>query len=119
MGKRITWTYISGHPLDRLRGKLENRNVNIKRIKEEGRNDLPVTLAGIIESIRPVVTKKNERMAFIKIGDLTGSIETVIFPKIYTKNIEILVAEQCIAFSGKVSLRNGEKSIIIDEVKVI
>ncbi len=117
--KELLGLYISGHPLDRLRDKLENRNVNIKRIKEEGRNDLPVTLAGIIESIRPVVTKKNERMAFIKIGDLTGSIETVIFPKIYTKNLEILVAEQCIAFSGKVSLRNGEKSIIIDEVKVI
>jgi DNA polymerase-3 subunit alpha len=117
--KELLGLYISGHPLDRIREKLESRNINIKKIKEELGNGIPVTLAGIIETARVVITKNNDRMAFLKISDLTGSIEAVTFPSIFKESAEILVPEKCIAFSGKVSLRNGEKSIIIEAVKEI
>ncbi len=117
--KELLGLYISGHPLDRLRDKLNSRDVNIKKIKEEIGNGIPVTIAGIIESARQVVTKNNERMAFLKIADLTSSIEAVCFPSLYKDMVEILIAEKCIALSGKVSNRNGEKSIIIEAVKEI
>lgn len=121
--KELLGLYISGHPLDRIREKLESRNVNIKKIKEnpEGTlgNGMSVTIAGIIESCRQVVTKNNERMAFLKIADLTDSMEAVVFPSIFKDHIETLVAEKCIALSGKISIKNGEKSIIIEAVKEI
>ncbi|MFH1200742.1 MAG: DNA polymerase III subunit alpha [bacterium] len=117
--KELLGLYISGHPLDRLREKLEKRTVNIKKIKEEFGNGMQVTIAGIIETARQVVTKNNERMAFLKIADLTDSIEAVAFPSIFKECIDILVAEKCIALSGKVSNRNGEKSIIIEAIKEI
>jgi DNA polymerase-3 subunit alpha len=125
--KELLGLYISGHPLDRLREKLEKRTVNIKKIKENNEdsleknlgNGMQVTLAGIIETARVVVTKNNERMAFLKISDLTDSIEAVVFPSIFKESIDILVPEKCIAFSGKISNRNGEKSIIIEAVKEI
>lgn len=117
--KELLGLYISGHPLDRLRDKLEKRDINIKKLKADLGNGIPVTLAGIIETVRQVVTKKNERMAFLKIADLTDSIEAVVFPSLFKDSIEILIPEKCIAFSGKVSLRNGEKSIIIEAVKEI
>jgi DNA polymerase-3 subunit alpha len=117
--KELLGLYISGHPLDRLREKLEKRPMNIKKVKEELGNGIPVTLAGIIENSRQVVTKNNERMAFLKIADLTDSIEAVVFPSIFKESVDIFVPEKCIAFSGKVSNRNGEKSIIIEAVKEI
>lgn len=117
--KELLGLYISGHPLDRLRDKLEKRTVNIKKIKEELGNGMQITIAGIIETVRQVVTKNNERMAFLKISDLTDSIEAVCFPSIFKDCIDIIVVEKCIAFSGKVSNRNGEKSIIIEAVKEI
>ena len=121
--KELLGLYISGHPLDRLRSKLEGRNINIKKIKdnEEGKfgNGMPVTIAGIIESARPVITKNNDRMCFLKIADLTDSIEAVAFPSIFQNSAKIFAAEKCIALSGKVSFRNGEKSIIIEAVKEV
>jgi len=117
--KELLGLYISGHPLDRLRDKLEKRTVNIKKIKKEMGNGMPVTIAGIIETARQVVTKNNERMAFLKISDLTDSIEAVVFPSLFKESIDILVPEKCIALTGKVSNRNGEKSIIIEAVKEI
>ena len=117
--KELLGLYVSGHPLDRLRDKLESRNMNIRKIKEEVGSGLTVTIAGIIETARQVITKNNERMAFLKIEDLTGSIEAVAFPSIFKESIDILVPEKCIALSGKVSLRSGEKSIIIEGVKEV
>ncbi|MEK7140880.1 MAG: DNA polymerase III subunit alpha, partial [Patescibacteria group bacterium] len=117
--KELLGLYISGHPLDRLRDKLEKRDINIKKIKEELGNGHTITIAGIIETSRQVVTKNNERMAFLKITDLTGSIEAVAFPSIFRELIDLLVPEKCIALSGKVSNRGGEKSIIIEAVKEV
>ena len=117
--KELLGLYVSGHPLDRLREKLESREMNIKKIIEEVGNGLPVTIAGIIDTARLVVTKNNERMAFLKISDLTGSIEAVCFPSMFKDAVDILVAEKCIALSGKVSNRNGEKSIVIEAVKEV
>ena len=121
--KELLGLYISGHPLDRLREKLEKRSINIRKIKEDKENNLgngmPVTIAGIIETVKQVVTKKNERMAFLKISDLTDSIEAVVFPSVFQASIDILVPEKCIAFSGKISNRKDEKSIIIEAVKEI
>ncbi|MEI7709199.1 MAG: DNA polymerase III subunit alpha [bacterium] len=117
--KELLGLYISGHPLDRIRSKLESRDINIKKIKLEIGNGMSVTIAGIIESARQVVTKNNERMAFIKIADLSDSIEAVVFPSTFKDTVDIFVAEKCIAITGKVSLRNGEKSIIIEAVKEV
>jgi len=117
--KELLGLYISGHPLDRIREKLEKRDINIKKIKEEIGNGMPITIGGIIENVRQVVTKNNERMAFLRIADLTDGIEAVVFPKIFTGLTKVLIPEKCIALTGKVSLRNGEKSIIIEAIKEI
>ncbi len=135
--EKLTWEkellglYISGHPLDKIREKLENMPMNIKKVHEaelpvpkEGakrnRDDgLTVTIAGIIETVRIVMTKKNEQMAFIKISDFTGSIEAVVFPKLFADTKTIFQPDVCIVLVGKVTLRNDEKSIVIERVKKI
>ena len=79
--------------------------------------ELAVVAAGIVEEVKPVVTKKGDGMAFVKIADFSGMIEVVVFPKIFTEFKNILVKEKCIAIKGRTSERNGEKSIIAEKVK--
>jgi len=64
-------------------------------------------------------TKNNNQMAFIKLSDYTGTIEAVIFNKLFETNKEMLIKDTIIALKGKVSERNGEKSVIIENFKVI
>ncbi len=116
--KELLGLYISGHPLDRLKDKLAKLEYSIKTIHERGANEKAVILAGIIEDVRIVTTKKNERMAFIRFADLTGSIETVIFPKLFTQINKILVPDTIVAIKGKISIRNGERTIVCDNIKV-
>ncbi len=117
--KELLGLYISGHPLDKWRDKIEKREINIKKIKESFGNEREVTFAGIIESVRPVITKKNDKMAFLRIADFSDSIEVVAFPKIFRGSGDLIEPDKCVALSGKVSLRNGEKSIIMEKVKLL
>ncbi|HAQ02924.1 TPA: DNA polymerase III subunit alpha [Candidatus Nomurabacteria bacterium] len=123
--EKLTWEkdllglYISGHPLDNYKDKIEKFGTLIKKVQEELKVNTPVTIASIIDDIRIVTTKKNDRMAFIKISDYTGSIDAVVFSKLYETNKDILIKDTIIALQGKVTERNGEKSIMIENFKKI
>ncbi len=143
MKDKLTWEkellglYISGHPLDKYRKILEKQPISIKKIKDpveaedsklhragetKSARDLVndgKAVGGIIEEVRMINTKNNEPMAFIKIADFTGSIEAVVFPKVYTQYRNSIVVDNCIAVVCKVSERNGEVSLIIERMKVL
>ena len=115
--KELLGLYISGHPLDKFRGLLEKREQTIARMKEEFGEGMTVVVGGIIEELKPIMTKKNEMMAFLRLADLTASIEIVVFPKVYEEFKKMLAAESCIAVKGRYSTRNGTPSIIAEKAK--
>ena len=117
--KELLGLYISGHPLDKYREKMEAREWNNAKLKEEGKDNMPVTVVGLIEELREVITKKNEKMAFVKVADLNDTIEVVVFPRTFELCKEFLVAEKCVAIKGKFSKRNGEPSVIADAMKLL
>jgi len=80
---------------------------------------MPVTVVGLIEELREVITKKNEKMAFVKVADLNDTIEVVVFPRTFELCKEFLVLEKCVAIKGKFSKRNGEPSVIADAMKLL
>lgn len=79
--------------------------------------DPAVVLAVIIDEVRPVMTKNNEMMLFIKVTDFTGTIDAVVFPRTYLEFKGAFVAEQCVAIKARITERRGEKSLIIERVK--
>ncbi len=115
--KELLGLYISGHPLDKYREKIEGKGFSVKDVVDRGREGLPVTISGIIESIREVMTKKNERMLFVRFADLTGTIEVVVFPKTLEEYKDFFTQDACIALFGKISKRNGDISIIAEKAK--
>ncbi len=117
--KELLGLYISGHPLDKFRTLLEKREVNVRRVKEEYREGMQVVLGGILEEMKSIITKNNEQMAFVRLADLSGSIEAVIFPRIFKQQKSLLGPEACIAIKGRVSERNGEQSIIVESLRAL
>jgi DNA polymerase-3 subunit alpha len=117
--KELLGLYISGHPLDKHREKLNNRGKTITTIKQTTYEGVTTVVGGIIEDLRIVLTKKGDKMAFAKIADLSGSIEIVFFPKLFTEQQTLVVPEACVAVKGRYSLRNGEPSIVAEAVKAL
>jgi DNA polymerase-3 subunit alpha len=117
--KELLGLYLSGHPLDKFRSVLEKREINIKKAREEYKEGMLVVVAGILQEVRPIITKRNEQMAFLKLADLTSSVEVVAFPRLYQEHRALLSPEQCIALRGRVSHRNGEFSLVAEQVKAL
>jgi DNA polymerase-3 subunit alpha len=94
--------YITGHPLarhkDRLR-KLVSHLIN--ELDAERDFDKDVRLAGIIGALKPLKTKKDERMATFFLEDLTGKIEVVAFPESFGKYGPYLREGQLVWIKGK------------------
>ncbi len=117
--KELLGLYISGHPLDKHREKMEKGGSSIKDINENMRDGMGTIVAGIIEEHKIVITKKNEHMAFLRIADFTGSIEVVVFPRTLAETKELLGPDKCIAVKGRFSRRNDSPSIIAEKVKAL
>ena len=115
--KELLGLYITGHPLDKWKKMLEKSNMNIKKIKEMFSNGMEVSFLGIVEEIKTILTKNNEQMAFVKISDLTGMIETVFFPKNFKDLKNILAENKCLIITGRISNRDDKKSLIVEKVK--
>jgi DNA polymerase-3 subunit alpha len=115
--KELLGLYISGHPLDKFRDVLSKREITIARMKEEMKEGMTVVVGGIVEELKPIITKRNDMMAFLRVADLTSSIEVVVFPKVYEEFKKLFTPESCIAVKGRYSLRNGTPSIIAEKAK--
>lgn len=119
----LTWErellglYLSGHPLDKFKKIIEEKNYQIKSTKENAKEGKEVMVAGIIEDIRAIVTKKGDNMAFVKLSDYADTLETVVFPKTMSEYRNLLLKDKCVAIKGKISLRNGETTLIVDKMK--
>ena len=114
--KELLGLYVSGHPLDKFKDKLEKIKTKIGDIKNLPEN-MPLVTAGMIEEAKKINTKKGDPMIFMKLSDYTDSIENVVFPKIFEKYASIIREGNCIAVKGRHSIRNGEHSILVEEIK--
>ncbi len=115
--KELLGLYISGHPLDKFRETLQKREFTIKRVKEEFKEGMTVVVGGIVEEHKPIITKKNDLMAFLRVADLSSSIEVVVFPSVYEESKKFLAPESCVAIKGRYSTRNGVPSLIAEKIK--
>lgn len=124
--KKLAWErellglYISGHPLDRFREKLDKRGGrSVSEVKNGAIEGSTVVLAGLIEEVKQINTKNGDNMLFIKIGDDSSNIEAVVFPKILEQHKDIFVTDKCVAIKGRISTRNGAQSVVVERAKVL
>jgi len=116
--KELLGLYISGHPLEAHAKKLEGKP-SISDVKKKSREGTATVIAGIISENKTILTKKGDKMAFIKLQDLEDSIETVAFPRILEEHGEHLELDTCVLLKGRISKRNGEISFIVENVKAL
>lgn len=117
--KDLLGLYISGHPLDKYKEKLDGREYTIAKIKKKLGSGMVAVAAGLVEDTKIIITKKGDKMAFVRLADFTDSLEIVVFPDTFKNFENLLLPDSCVAIKGKMSDRNNEKSLIAEAVKKI
>jgi len=126
MEKEMVGVYLSGHPLseyEKVMEKYATTNSNeISEIKdgheETGIYDgTKVVLGGIIIKKQNKITKNNNMMAFITLEDLYGTVEGIVFPKIYDNCKDILYEDNIVLVEGSIDASEEEApKLIINNV---
>ncbi len=114
--KELLGLYVSDHPLSDYKQILKQlttplNQLQVSMVKKRFR------LGGIITSVRVISTKKNQPMAFVKMEDLSGHMEMVVFPKVYRQNVGLWKEDQPILLTGKLNDRDDELKILVDSAQ--
>jgi DNA polymerase-3 subunit alpha len=84
---------------------------------ERRRDGEVVTVGGIVGALKALTTKKGEPMVFLRLDDLSGSIETVVFNSVYSASREILETDRVLVVKGRVDHKQeGETKLVAIEV---
>ncbi|MBT4122140.1 hypothetical protein HOE31_04295, partial [bacterium] len=119
--QRLTWEkellgiYLSEHPLDEVKHLLPQDITFISKLNELS-NNFEVKVAGVIQKIKKVITRKGDPMMFVTLEDATGTVEVLIFPKILEKTRNLWQEDKLVMLTGKISEKDSEPKILCDSV---
>lgn len=116
--KELLGLYVSSHPFRNIEEKLAGKLLRASRISQIVA-DSTVCLGGVIASVKKIMTRKNEPMAFITIEDTSTAVEVLVFPKIFAGLKDLIVEDKKVWVKGKISDKDGVKKILADRIELI
>ena len=121
--KEVLGIYISGHPLE----KYEERwRKNISAVTTDFLPDEETGTPAVHDGAKEIVggmitaktikyTKTNKVMAFLTLEDLVGTVEIVVFPRDYEKNVQFMNVDEKVFIQGRVAAEDDKASKLICE----
>ncbi|MCX6797679.1 MAG: DNA polymerase III subunit alpha, partial [Candidatus Falkowbacteria bacterium] len=116
--KELLGLYISEHPATAYWPYLEGY---AKPIRELGhyRQEEAVICAGVIATIKKIITRKNESMLFVKIEDAASNIELLVFPSLLKETPALWQEGKIIICQGKISEKDQDLKLLVNRAAVL
>jgi DNA polymerase-3 subunit alpha len=109
--------FITGHPLARYEEQLKlYGDCNTQSVLEvpDGQK---VSLGGMVSNAKLTTTRKGDRMAFVTLEDLHGSLEVIVFPKVLEEVSGQLTGEEPVLVTGRVDSGEEGAKLIAETIK--
>jgi DNA polymerase III subunit alpha len=114
--RELTGFYISSHPLARYEATIQALATASTMSLPELSDGREVKLCGIITTVKSMLTKKGDRMAYLTLEDLQGMVEIIVFPDLYKNAADLMVPERLVRITGTVD--RGDKGTKIRGSKI-
>ncbi len=116
MEKEMLGLYISYHPLNNYRDKLSKITTSscaeLSNISDKSR----VVLGVVINGFKRKSTKNGSLMVFITLEDLEGTVEVIVFPKVYEECKELIKKDEIVIIEGRLDVAEGKIKLIAEKV---
>jgi DNA polymerase-3 subunit alpha len=117
--KELLGFYISDHPLKSIQQAAKVlAPINLGDLADQS-DSILLSAIVMINGIKPIITKKGDRMAILQLEDLTGQAEAVVFPKSYERIHQHLQVDQRLMLWGKADRRDDRVQFIIEDAEPI
>ncbi|MFC1711230.1 DNA polymerase III subunit alpha [Patescibacteria group bacterium] len=116
--KNLLGFYLTDNPLTKSLQALEKKvSYDIYDLDPHELAGKRIKIGGMVVRIKKVFTKRgNNEMAFVTLADQTGSLDLVVFPKIYSTYKSYLIEDKVIIVVGKLDQRDDRVSFIVEDV---
>ena len=128
MEKEMLGVYISGHPMDKYAHLMRAAGFNTSMLQSDSDEGVTgasldgraVECVGIVSSMRTKVSKAGNMLGFAVLEDLYGTVEVMLFPKIYERYSHMLQPETIVRVRGRISAKEDEMpKLLADSVSVV
>jgi DNA polymerase III subunit alpha len=117
--KEILGFYISDHPLKSVQRPAKIlAPISLAELAEQSEKST-ISAIVMLSGVKPVTTKKGDRMAIVQIEDLSGQAEAVVFPKSYAVIGQYIQPDARLMVWGKIDRRDEQVQFIIDDAEPI
>ena len=114
--RELMGLYVSDHPLSPVMDTLSEVVSHYSgQLSEVGPNER-VRIAGIITKVRHYQSKAGKPMGFVTLEDLQGTVELVIFPRVWGRVESIIEFDKIVLVDGRVDLDGAEPKLIVDSL---
>jgi len=109
--------YVSGHPLARYAGQLKRfTSFSIAGLPQcsDGQE---IKIVGLISKIKHTLTRaKQEKMAILKVEDLEGIVEVLVFPRSFQAISRYIQLNSVVLLSGTLNLKEDTPKILANDM---
>ncbi len=117
MEKEALGFYITGHPLNAYKDKLQKLSVTETKDLEELQDRQNIILGGMVMDVKKIQTKRTgDLMAYVMIEDLFGMVEVIAFPDVYKECQDLLASDVPVLINGTIDKNDKGMKIIANKI---
>jgi DNA polymerase-3 subunit alpha len=114
--KELLGVYISEHPLTRHLADLSQIVTHSSSELGDVGSGHEVVVAGEVTAVRPYQTRSGKPMGFVTLEDLQGTIELVVFTRLWNEIAGWIETRKIVVVKGKVDAERGDPKILADSI---
>ncbi|MDF2569422.1 MAG: dnaE [Sporomusa sp.] len=114
--KEITGFYVTGHPLDKYRAKLETLPALGSLAEGQYTDGQAIRVGGLIANAKRINTKNGSMMCFVNLEDFTGQVEVIVFPRVFEKTGRLLAPDIPVLVSGRLNIHEEGAKVMADTI---
>ncbi|MFA5145148.1 MAG: DNA polymerase III subunit alpha [Candidatus Omnitrophota bacterium] len=115
--KEMLGFYVSGHPLARYAKQLRLFASASTSSLTQHKDQDEIKIVGLIAKIKQTTTRaKQEKMAILKLEDLEGGVEVLVFPRTYQKVSGYIQPNTVVLIRGTLNLKEDTPKIIANDL---
>lgn len=109
--------YITGHPLARYAKQLKRFVSTSTSTLFQHHDQDEIKLVALIAKIKQTTTRaKQEKMAILKLEDLEGVVEALVFPRAYQKVSRYIQPNTVVMVRGNLNLKEDTPKILVNDL---
>ena len=112
--------FLTGHPLEKYKAVLSMMSSATSKDIKASSNGKEAVFGGLVITIKQILDKKQNQMAFVTVEDRDGQAEAIVFASVLEKARHHFHEDGVVLLKGKISNRNGgEGKLLVDTVTAV